>query len=206
MKRDFLTDMGLESEQVDKIMAEHGKTVNEYKEKAESADQLQQQVDDLGQQIEDRDKQLTDLQKQAEGNESLQQTIQDLQKENEDAKEQHKNELEKQRKESALKIALKDEEAKNPTAVRALLNEETITLDGEKLIGLDEQLKAIKESDPYMFGEEKPPGVTGRTPHQSGGGEPPKKKFSELTTQERMEMKENDPEGYKKAREAYMNK
>ena len=36
MKRTFLEELGLDKENIDKIMAEHGKTVNEFKEKAAS--------------------------------------------------------------------------------------------------------------------------------------------------------------------------
>jgi hypothetical protein len=41
--------------------------------------------------------------------------------------------------------------------VEALLNKDSIKLDGDKLLGLEDQLKALKESDAYLFeGEQQP--------------------------------------------------
>jgi hypothetical protein len=65
-----------------------------------------------------------------------------------------------------------------------LLNLENIKLDGDNLIGLDDQLKAIKESDDYLF-EDQPSGGTGANP--AGGGtarkNPWKKETFNLTEQ-----------------------
>ena len=60
------------------------------------------------------------------------------------------------KRESALDIALAGKKAKNPKAVKALLNMDSIKLDGDKLTGLDDQLEALLKSDSYLFeGEEK---------------------------------------------------
>jgi len=34
-----------------------------------------------------------------------------------------------------------------------LLDMEKVKLDGEQLLGLDDQLKALQQSDPYLFGD-----------------------------------------------------
>lgn len=203
MKRDFLTELGLESEQVDKIMKEHGKAVNALKDDAEKVTDLEKQIEDLNNQIKDRDKQLKDLEKSAQGNEDLQQQIKDLQKANDDTKKEYEEKLNQQRKESKLELALKDAKAKNPKAVKALLDADVIKLDGDKLLGLEEQLNALKDSDGYLFGsEEDDKKLNGRSPVPSnnGGGEPTKNPFSKehfnLTEQARL-MKE-DPELYQK--------
>ena len=47
--------------------------------------------------------------------------------------------------------ALANVGAKNPKAVKALLDLEKISLDGENLIGLSDQVKILEESDPYLF-------------------------------------------------------
>lgn len=55
------------------------------------------------------------------------------------------------RLESALEVALLSNKARNPKLAKAALDLDKIKLDGDKLLGLDEQLTALKESDPYLF-------------------------------------------------------
>lgn len=51
----------------------------------------------------------------------------------------------------ALEAALAGSRARSTKAVRALLDMERVKLDGDTLIGLEDQLKALKASDPYLF-------------------------------------------------------
>ena len=68
MKREFLNKFELSEEQVNAIMAEHGKTVNAEKAKVT---EFQTQAETLEQQLKDRDKDLKELQKNAGDNEEL---------------------------------------------------------------------------------------------------------------------------------------
>src|SRR5690606_32691207 len=126
---------------------------------------------ELKKQLKSRDDQLEELKKaDAEG---LQQKILDLHKANEDAEKEWQSKLAQQQFDFALKDALTAAKVRNPKAAKALLNIEAIKLDGDKLLGLEEQLNSIKESDPYLFEEEqqdpsKPSFTTGQ--HQTGGG------------------------------------
>ncbi|MCB2300387.1 phage scaffolding protein [Clostridium tagluense] len=43
---------------------------------------------------------------------------------------------------------------KNSKALKALLDMEKVKLDGEAFLGLEDQIKLLKESDPYLFSEE----------------------------------------------------
>ena len=73
---------------------------------------------------------------------------------------------------SAIDLDLIKAKVKNPTIAKAALDTSIIKLDGDKLIGLSEQLEALKESDGYLFDieeEPKPAGgpiITG-APHQT---------------------------------------
>ncbi|KAF0994837.1 phage scaffolding protein [Geobacillus sp. TFV-3] len=69
MKREFLESLGLEKDVIDKIMAEHGKSVEAHKTKV---DELKANLDDMKKQLEQRDHDLKQLKKQAEGHEELQ--------------------------------------------------------------------------------------------------------------------------------------
>lgn len=160
MNREFLKGLGLDDEAVDKVMAEHGKTLNSVKEKADKVEGLESQIEDYKTQLADRDTQLQELGEKAKGNEELTAQIEELKQQNESAKEEYEAKLHKQSFDHTLEKALnaatpkkgKDGDVTNSLkAIKALLNTESIKLDGDKLLGLDDQLKAIKESDPYLF-------------------------------------------------------
>lgn len=69
----------------------------------------------------------------------------------------------------ALDKALATAKAKNPKAVKALLDVEKLKLDGDTIIGLKEQLDPITTSDAYLFDiEETDPAVK----IVKGGGAP----------------------------------
>lgn len=114
-----------------------------------------EEIKNLKTDLETRDNQLEELKKvDAEG---LQQRIQELQEENENTKSEYEKQLQQQTFDYSLKDALTAAKVRNPKAAKALLDLETIKLDGDKLLGLEDQLKAIQESDPYLFEVEKEP-------------------------------------------------
>lgn len=55
---------------------------------------------------------------------------------------------------SALDMALVNAKVKNPKLARAGLDMSIIKMDGDKLLGLTEQLDALKKSDGYLFEDE----------------------------------------------------
>ena len=79
---------------------------------------------------------------------------------------------------SAVNMALVEAKAKNPKLTKAALDMSVIKLDGDKLLGLTEQLDTLKQSDAYLFeaeqkAEDPPKGGafvfdTGGT-HEGGG-------------------------------------
>jgi hypothetical protein len=117
----------------------------------EKFDTVNTENKELKGQLKDRDKQLKDLETKAQGNEDLQKQIRDLQDANKKVADDYEAKLNQQSFDFALKDALTGAKAKNPKAVEALLNKEIIKLDGDKLLGLEEQLKNLKESDAYLF-------------------------------------------------------
>jgi myosin heavy subunit len=158
------------------------------------------EIKELQKQINERDNQLKDLSDKAKGNEDLQKQINELQDLNKQTAKEYQEKLEKQAFDFSLEKALSEAKAKNPKAVKALLNTEAIKLDGEKLLGLEEQLKALQESDSYLFGDGEPAGLKGRKPNDNN--QPPanvKNPFSKehfnLTEQAR--LYKEDPELYR---------
>ncbi|KIL45755.1 phage scaffolding protein [Jeotgalibacillus soli] len=127
------------------------------------------EVKDLKNQLKTRDTQLDALKSSAADHDALKQQIQTLQDENKNKDTEYQEKLDKQSFDFALKDALRGAQAKNPRAVTALLNTEAIKLDGDKLLGLEEQLNSLKESDGYLFAEkEEPAGLSGRSPKGAG--------------------------------------
>src|SRR5690625_2230906 len=171
MNREFLKNLGLEDDAIEKIMKEHGKTVNELKDKASNADNLQKQIDDYKEQISERDKQLDDLSKQVKDNEELTAEIERLKEENKIATEELRVKLEKQQKDFAIENALRDAKVKNPKVAKRSINMDEITLKDGKLIGFDEQFDKIKEA--FAFEDDKPSGLKGRKSHETGNNPPP---------------------------------
>ncbi|WP_235715757.1 phage scaffolding protein [Alkalihalobacillus hemicellulosilyticus] len=102
----------------------------------------------------DRDKQLADLGDKVKDNEELTAEIDRLKGENETTKTELEKKLEQQAFDHKLENTLSGAKVKNTKALKALLDMDTIKLDGDVLKGLDSQLDSLKESDPYLFDSE----------------------------------------------------
>lgn len=190
MNKEQLVALGLSEEQADSVVEGFGKMIPKSR-----LDEKIAEVNDYKQQLADRDTQLTELQSKATGNEELQAQIQALQQQNEQAKTEYQQELQQKEFGFALTEALRDAKAKNPKAVKALLDTETVKFVDGKLIGLDEQLTALKTSDDYLFTSDK---LKGGTPPQ--GGTPPttvtKEQFNAMDYFERVALKKENPQTY----------
>lgn len=92
-----------------------------------------------------------DLAKITKDNEELNSKIKELQESNKNAQTEYENKLASLRLDNGIELALTQNGALNNKAAKALLNLENIKYENDKLVGLDEQLKALKESDAYLF-------------------------------------------------------
>jgi len=196
MNREELKTLGLTEEQIDKVMAAHGKVVNGTKVEL---DTVTSERNDLKNQLKDRDGQLDDLSKQVKDNKDLSDEIDRLKEENKTATQDLQDKLDKQAFDFSLDKALSAAKVKNAKAVKALLDADKIKLDGEQLLGLDDQLKTIKESDGYLFADEqqeggKPSIMTGQ--HGKGGTEVSTADFGKMSYKERIKLKQENPDQY----------
>ncbi len=165
--KELLKKAGIEEEKVDGVIADINKELpkhfipkDKYNEAAEAKKKLEA---DLAA----RDTQLEELKKAAGNSDELKQQISELQEANKATKEEWEAKTAQMQLNFAIEKALTTAKAKNAKAVKALLDMEKVKLDGEQLLGLDDQLKAIKESDPYLFGE---PGKVGSGTNPPGAG------------------------------------
>lgn len=113
--------------------------VNEAKKQAEEA-------------LKERDKQLADLKKAAEGNEELRKQIEELQQQNKTAAEQYEAKLRDMAVTTAIKLAVAGN-AHDPDLVASLMDKSKIEIDenGNVKAGLDDQIKALRESKAFLF-------------------------------------------------------
>lgn len=151
MKKDFLAQLGLNEEQAQAVLVQYGKDVTSIKANNE---QLQTQVDELQTQVGDRDKQLKKLEKAAGDNVELQKEIADLREKNEKQANEWQTKISEQSKNFSISNALRDAGAKNVKAVTALLDMDKVSVDDNgNLIGLSDQVKALQETDAYLFAQ-----------------------------------------------------
>lgn len=172
MKREFLEGLELNGtkltkELVDQIMEEHGKAINREQTKVTTKEAelatAQQTIKDL-----------QDAAKKFEGTdpEALKKELEDLQK-------KYDTDIAAGKLNSALDMALLQAKARDIKAARALLKLDDIKLDGDKLLGFDGQMEALKKDKGWLFESDEPPaggGTPGGPTVRTGGshGEPGK--------------------------------
>lgn len=183
--KEVLTKAGIEEAKIDgvveavsKELPKHFIPKDKYNEVAEAKKKLEAD-------LQERDKQLEELKTAAGTNEELKQQIEKLQAENKKASEEWQTKLAQMQLDFALERALTAAKARNPKAVKALLDMDKVKLDGEQLLGLDDQLKAIQQSDPYLFGDSN---------NKVGGGTNPADAGNQAPVFSREQLKKMTPE------------
>ncbi|NFD30421.1 scaffolding protein [Clostridium botulinum] len=141
----------------------------------------------LNEQLKTANTTITDLKKSNKDNEELQTKVTDYETKVKDYEKQ----IQDMQFNYALEGALKSANVRNTKAVKALLNLEGIKLDGESLIGLNEQIEAIRKSDSYLFAEEQKPKFSGVEP--TDGSKTPSKDTSKMSYTELCNYLEENP-------------
>ncbi|ACQ52965.1 phage scaffolding protein [Clostridium botulinum] len=146
--------------------------------------------DALDEQLKNANTTITDLKKSNKDNEELQTKVTDYETKVKD----YEKKIQDMQFNYALEGALKGANVRNTKAVKALLNLEGVKLDGENVLGLSEQIEALKKSDSYLFAEEQKPKFSGVEPTDGSktpqGYNPWKKESFNLTDQGKI-FKEN---------------
>lgn len=148
MERQFLKGLGISDEAIEKVMAEYGKDVGRAKD---DADKLTTERDGLKSQLEEANKTIKGLKDQDP--DGLFQKVKEWEKKYKDDTDALNAKLLHQILNSRVDMALVSHKAKNVKAVRALLDLEKISMEGDTVKGLDDQLEAVAKDNPYLFEE-----------------------------------------------------
>jgi len=141
MKRVFLNDLGLESDVVDAIMKEHGKTLSRRLEV------IEEERDNLQKDIESRDKQIEELKNNPQIDEESKKQLEKYEKENSQLKQERTDILINQA--IISKIA---KEVHNPETVKKLIDRNGLEVKDDGTVeGLEDKINALKQSDSYLF-------------------------------------------------------
>ena len=109
-------------------------------------------VKELRSQLQDYDTQIEELKKHADASSELQDKIKEIQDAKKEEVESLNNKLRQKTLDNEIEKELIKRKARNPKAVKALLDNDTIKLEeDDSIIGLSEQLDKLQESDDYLF-------------------------------------------------------
>jgi len=109
-------------------------------------------VKELRSQLQDYDTQIEELKKHADASSELQDKIKEIQDAKKEEVETLNNKLRQKTLDNEVEKELIKRKARNPKAVKALLDNDTIKLEeDDSVIGLSEQLDKLQESDDYLF-------------------------------------------------------
>ena len=198
MKTETLQGIGLNDEQIRSVMAEYGKEINPLKQAQTTAEQ---ERNSLKAQLDEVNGQLTEAQKKAEKGSDLQSQLKDLQKQFDESKTNAEKQLQATKKDYEISAAIDKAGAKNAKAVKALLDTEKVNFDDNgKLIGLSEQLEAVKGDNDFLFadtnegGSGKPTITPVGNPNPNGGNGD--KALADYSYQELSALKTDSPSQY----------
>lgn len=164
MKRDFLKDLGLESEIIDKIMAQYGADVEKLK--AENSEQAEN-IKALNLELETKNNEINDLTSQNKELDDLKQRFSQIQEQKKMAEDEFNTNLRELKIKNALEKELTKAKAKNQQVIMPLLADfiKNAELDENNNIkGLDQKIKELADHDETSFLFDNPVKIAGQTP------------------------------------------
>lgn len=138
---------------------------------------------------------LADFQKLLQEKEALQQALLEAEAKQAELIEAYEGREAQERLRGALERALKEAGARNVTAVKALLDMGSITLENGELKGFFEQLRELKKENGYLF-EAGEHNVQFVRPAARGKSDMSQEDFKKMGYMERLKMKREQPELY----------
>ena len=176
MNKEDLLKLGLSEEQAEKVLSANAEQLKGFIPKSRF-DEVNNAKKQAEKDLSDRDKQLETLKNSTGDVETLKQTIETLQNENKAAMDKYNAELAEIKLAGAVDTALLGADALNVKAVKALLDMSKIKMDGDVLLGINEQIESLKkaEDSKMLFkavetGKQKGPNFAGVKPGEGNTG------------------------------------
>ncbi|PTH38743.1 phage scaffolding protein [Staphylococcus agnetis] len=151
------------------------------------------EIKDLKAEITNRDKQIADLEKSAKDESEIQKELDKVKQENADWQTKY----EETQLNNAIKLAVA-KDANDANDVLLMLDKSNLELQEDGNVkGLEDAVKALQESKPYLFADNK---ATGRTPNDGDAINIgiTKEQFDEMTVAQREDLFYNHRETYDK--------
>lgn len=166
-----LVDLGIEASLVDQIVSKVGDKKLHVLEDGQFVpktrfDEVNEQKNTYKKQTDELNGQVAELSKFKGTADELQQKVASIQQEYTTKMQEAETNFHKKLLDREIDTALTLSKAKNTKAVKALLDTSAIKLDGDKVVGLNEQLETVIKDNPYLFDTQQqtpPPNNVGRT-------------------------------------------
>lgn len=171
MKREELEKLGItEKETIDAILNINSSDIGKAKGDVEAKET---ELAALNEQLEARDKDIAELSKQTGNSAELQTQLQELQDKYQTETESLTAKVTETKRDSAIELGLIKAGARNVKATKALLDLEKLEISEDgSLKGLEDQVKALNESDSYLFGTGESTGQFTAPGNPTGGATP----------------------------------
>ena len=193
MTKEQLQALNLTEEQINAIIEDYGKNYvskAQFNEKNDAYKQAKLEIENLTNDI-------STLSEANKANEALQSQIKELQDAATKREADYNENIKNMKIDTAITKALSKSGAMNETILTGLLDRTKIAIGEDNTItGIQEQIVALKESDPYLFKQDSIKGVVpgDATPKTNDGIT--KEQFNKMSYLDRVQLQETNPDLY----------
>ena len=193
MTKEQLQALNLTEEQINAVIEDYGKNYvskAQFNEKNDAYKQAKLEIENLTNDI-------STLSEANKANEALQSQIKELQDAATQREADYNENIKNMKIDTAITKALSKSGAMNETILTGLLDRTKIAIGEDNTItGIQEQIVALKESDPYLFKQDSIKGVVpgDATPKTHDGIT--KEQFNKMSYLDRVQLQETNPDLY----------
>lgn len=193
MTKEQLRALNLTEEQINAIIEDYGKNYvskAQFNEKNDAYKQAKLEIENLTTDI-------NNLSEANKANEALQSQIKELQDAATKREADYNENIKNMKIDTAITKALSKSGAMNETILTGLLDRTKIAIGEDNTItGIQEQITALKESDPYLFKQDSIKGVVPGDATSKTNDGITKEQFNKMSYLDRVQLQETNPDLY----------